>query len=610
MTTTGMNNLIDIFGKVVNDSNKNFSIKQITDYIKHALKLGYIVHPNAVCSNLITYLNSHKVNYNSTFYKNFAEVKSKNRVELLIDQLNHYMSTYGTNFTENAYVINSDPKLIEFDPSKFTAYKVITACSKKEMFDLCNNLICSDIALSLPVIETVCSYMAENADSQNDMIIRFDEIKNKEAFVMLCNMTKMIPNDKFALVRYMVYLCTGNTLVIQNNVTIKTIKLYNENVNWVFEKLTEQQMIDLSSIFYRYKKIFLAFKNSKTASMINKLRRYAKKYHEPMHDSISNTIFSVQHLHFDIMKFSEGIPIFKLVSLINTANWLLSIPTYEFFNIRNGSVWYGKFDRKMLDFEYIKNVKRIMYDVLIHRLSKNKCVVKFNDEIELACPTSEKKFIGDMPFGSNVHVTNHNYIGIYWKNEWGAEDFDLSFIDLKHNKIGWNANYYNNDADIVYSGDMTSANPEATEVMYMNKSHLIPGIIYVNRYFGDEGSKYQFIFGNSKNAFRGEDFDPNTIKFRTDCISSKSAQILGITDSEKFYFGNFGTGNSIVSRVEGTNEKYEAIIGKFRNQLMLRNVLIDAGFQIFSKDVEYEKGTKIIDFNTCSKSDIIQLFNA
>ena len=38
--------------------------------------------------------------YNSTFYKTWNDVTSKSRLHLLVDQLVHYMTTYGTDFTD------------------------------------------------------------------------------------------------------------------------------------------------------------------------------------------------------------------------------------------------------------------------------------------------------------------------------------------------------------------------------------------------------------------------------------------------------------------------------------------------------------------------------
>ena len=64
-----------------------------------AMMRGYIVEPDACTSIVNDFIKSLECNINSTFYKTFEEVTSKTRFELLVDQLLHYMTTYGTDFS-------------------------------------------------------------------------------------------------------------------------------------------------------------------------------------------------------------------------------------------------------------------------------------------------------------------------------------------------------------------------------------------------------------------------------------------------------------------------------------------------------------------------------
>ena len=69
-----------------------------------ATKLGYIVHPDVCNSEVYEWLKSQDCDYNSTFYKNWNDVTSKSRFQLFLDQIMHYASTYGTDFTGEVYL--------------------------------------------------------------------------------------------------------------------------------------------------------------------------------------------------------------------------------------------------------------------------------------------------------------------------------------------------------------------------------------------------------------------------------------------------------------------------------------------------------------------------
>lgn len=58
---------------------------------------------------------------------------------------------------------------------------------------------------------------------------------------------------------------------------------------------------------------------------------------------------------------------------------------------------------------------------------------------------------------------------INWRWEDGADDFDLSYLNNNWETISWYNNFYNDENSIVFSGDMTIANTEATELIYIKK---------------------------------------------------------------------------------------------------------------------------------------------
>ena len=70
------------------------------------------------------YLDTQNVNYNSTFYKTREDVTSKDRLELFIDQITHYMTGD----------IPNDPTTII---ANYNNYKVIKSSNKEEILRRC-----------------------------------------------------------------------------------------------------------------------------------------------------------------------------------------------------------------------------------------------------------------------------------------------------------------------------------------------------------------------------------------------------------------------------------------------------------------------------------------
>ena len=62
--------------------------------------------------------------------------------------------------------------------------------------------------------------------------------------------------------------------------------------------------------------------------------------------------------------------------------------------------------------------------------------------------------------------------GIYWEDKWGANDLDLSGLNIS-GKIGWNSDYYNENRSIIYSGDLTEAANGAVEYLHINNNYLM-----------------------------------------------------------------------------------------------------------------------------------------
>ena len=618
--------LVKLFNISIEDSRNE------VDYVtlnNSAMQVGYIVHPDAC--NLATqqFIQSISGNVNSTFYQNWEDVTSKTRFELFIDQLLHYVTTYGTDFAceGNGYVPNATPVGPVYI-SLFKDYKVIMPCTEEDVYNRCMDMLTSGIAMKQATIETIVDYVVEYV-TENDLLTTgefdIDDIANREALALLCDELGIAPNKKFDLFRYIMYKTTGSTLIIKNKPTINAI--IRSNTQFDFNTLSDRQLIGLASIFYRFKPLFLAFKKtctegayystpitSRNAHVINKIRRMAPKYHTPLAESVMATMLGKAYDSTVISETAAQMNTFQIVRLMNTIIERLNRTDEKaMYIVRNGKMFVK--DAKAYDgmITYYATVFNILKNELVSRLSEKATYVKYPKNIVLACPTSEKNFVGDLPFGTYMDLhDSDSFIGIYWKEEWGTHDFDLSVLNIDGIKVGWDSRYYSDNQDVVYSGDMTSARPEATEIMLFKKG-ATDGSVMVNRYNGRDGSKFRFFGGVEPNMKLRRNYmvDPNFIKFSADVVSDTVEQTIGLLNDGRFYVMALGSGNSIVSFHKGSkqNERYYASVLKAQSYLKLNYILSAAGFIDVDSVEELPKDAQILDLTQMSRDTLINLFS-
>ena len=117
-----------------------------------ALKRGFIIHPEILNEDVAAFVKAESIDPNSTFYKAWDDVVSKDRWELFLDQVAHYSTTYGTDYTlsGNGYVPNDGA-----DAPDFSRYTVIRPISREELYKRCMGLVTSGIALNPVTVKAV-----------------------------------------------------------------------------------------------------------------------------------------------------------------------------------------------------------------------------------------------------------------------------------------------------------------------------------------------------------------------------------------------------------------------------------------------------------------------
>ena len=590
---------LKLFNKAVVDTDAaKLEFRFVSNY---TVKLGYLVHPDLCTADILDWVKSQQRDYNCTFYKKWSDVINKSRFELYIDQLLHYASTYGTNFTGEVYLPEGKAEVPDFKQ-----FNVIAPITKEEVISRCEGLLFSGIALKQETIDDVLSVfeILGHVISAGDI----NNVKNREAKMYLHKKTGTLPFDAVEMVRYLVYLATDKTLLIKDNETIEAIKGKGLGITTIVEKFGTTK---LSSVFLRFKPIFLAFKsgNRDNATCVNELRKLAVKNHKPMQVGYFEKLLSSPELATSLPKMLGTITNFKKITLLQTILVRLKELDNRAFVIRNQKLFIKEGNEVSYDLQFLKSIYSVLYWDLVDCLKKKKCSVKLPKGVNLTLPVSEKSFIGNYPLGTSFDFSDSdNIVGINWRGADGANDLDLKLIDIDGTQYGWNAAYTNDDNSIVFSGDMTSANPEATELYYTAKGFK-PAIVKVNLYSGEPKSKFKFFLAKEKLQMKKDRFygssvnymvNPKNIVINVDCEMASSEQTLGVITENKFVLAQFRTGKGRVAGDSVTNQYTEYVLNTLDCYLSLEKLLRDAGFTFTAENPD-------LDLSEVSKDSLINL---
>jgi len=441
------------------------------------------------------------------------------------------------------------------------------------------------------------------------------EVKNKEAMCYLSKKFHTLPEDEFGMLRCIAFAYTGRMELIKSKATIAVIKAKSEENGFhsPLLDLTNKQEQRLSRIFLRFKPIFLAMKGSKkgkVGSVVNRLRRLAEKNHRPFKIGFWENIIKTEQPIEEVQKRLADLDNFRKIRLMMLCKERMNFKTTSgVFTIRNGK----QFVRESYSPKYDRNwLSRLYFTIeasLVESLKAKACKVRLPEYYDIALPTSEKNFVGNFPYGSSFGFTKNNVIGVYWRNEWGTRDFDLSYADLQGNYYGWAGGYYNRDKTIVYSGDMTCASPEAVELLYATDA-VPDGIVRLNKYYGDEKSQFRLFFANEcldGKITKGYMVNPNNIKFDTMMdFDGQGQKSVGIVLDNRFYLMDMTSGRGRVASGKYADIIVDAMKKKAKSFIDLKEVLFRAGFEIVEKDSETKPD---IDFTNLEKDTLINLLS-
>ena len=498
--------------------------------------------PKAIAQTAISFYGYNNETFNRTLIESFAAVANMSREEFYLTQILHYLTTYGTNFT-TPFVVGART----FTPEETKALKItiIRAESASRSLERINELFATTVA---PKAQNIHYYRALASLAT----IAPEEVKSRELMIMMCAERGIKPSDPETLFRYLVYCATKETLIIKNKNLILKIKsaMANPNHAKLINSLTENEMKALASIFYRYKPLFLAFKTPETASVINKIRRLAVKYHKPQS---ANTIKNFINLNSEeqaaiIARATNR----ELIKLYNA----LAVPSgTRLFQIRNGKIWVREEEHSSVDLLDKSRAASAISIELRNRLKNYRGMTVYIPRgISYAVPYSEKQFSGAIPWGTAIGATdkeNAFTIGVHWVNDPDESGCDLDLhahTPTRH--FGWNSDYISGDDDeIIYSGDMTNAPAPkgAAESFYINNVNE-PVILTLNAFNAKSNKQFQFFMTEGKDDEMRERATFDSSKLISAplplAFADKSSLSLGIFNNKTFYVygGNVAEG--------------------------------------------------------------------
>lgn len=535
--------------------------------------------------------------WSNTFHKSWEKVENALIEQLVFEQLVHYFSTYGMEMLglEAMPLIPCEAVLSNKDAlPNIKAFTVIRVVDYNTTIAVVKNLL-----------KTIKAPHKNDIDAYIDLMeytdLKVDELTSFELKIARCKQLNTVPVNGQDFIRYAIYEMTGSTLVIKNEKVITKIKDYCLRYpNKAYNLLSKCDEIELAKVFYRFKPLILAFKQSdRCKPIVNRIRRLAVKYHKPLPDAnIANiTSLIARNKLNDVYRLIEKADNRTLVKLINFA--VSTNSDVKIYNIRNGKTFVTERESDN------RSATIIIATCLGQLMNKNanKLAGKtflIPDYIEYPVPISEKQMIGDLPYGTVIHGTKGDTItpAIWWANVNGRVDIDLHLSNATQH-FGWNAGYRSDDRKILYSGDMTSANPYATEAFRIEVDEDETYMLNTSLYCGKEDTPFKFMLTDVDISNKGrspvnvEDalFAPIEMKF-----NGTSQLNIGFIKGNSFCFCGSELGKSITPDEKLNAKALEATVERSLNMYKLKDFIKLCGGNVISSvnDLTDEEKANVI----------------
>ncbi|MBS9779403.1 MAG: hypothetical protein KGV51_02130 [Moraxellaceae bacterium] len=613
--------LIDDKDNLQTNSETNLEInwEKYQQILAKTLPFGYLLDPciplhridNKFLATINEVLGLSAEQANQTFHKSWQTVANSSYEQLVAQQIAHYITTYGFEALgvyqqDSVYIPNEVLEIpnLQLDTLNVQVVQAITADKLIEKVIS----LASGIALAEDTLEDLMTIISNLLRMNKlDKSTFIDYIGNRELQTQLAEKFHLLPNEPVAFLRHIIYQLTGDTLLIKNKKLIEKIKtVTDKKVIDKMDKSLKHAPKNLASIFLRYKPLFLALKSvSNNKALFNRLRKQAKKQHKPLPvDYLNNVTCAIKNNELDFAQLANKLKsatIYRKIRLANALNYRLNVATFEqsqsiVYRVRNGRGWATEFIWDSKHFEQTQQAYNIVVASIADDMRANVADKTFYipANVNYTLPATEKQFTGNFPTGSYVAVKDNLIVGIHWENNPHRVDLDLSTMDLYGNKVGWNSNYYSQNQDIIFSGDITDAPPPkgATELFYIKKGIKNSQALMVN-YFNYDADfpvdcKLLVAHEKTENFKRNYMVNPNNIVMQTTFHIGEKQNMLGlinmVNNETRVYFANMNVGTSIASYGNDyTKHAQQYLLNINENGLMLKDILRLAGATVLEE---------------------------
>ena len=443
--------------------------------------------------------------------------------DLITIQLSHYLEVYGLGM----------PGLFDLEVTSGTIIKMnlIRGVTASEFGVMVQNLLYSNA----PVDDAgVIAEIIKEYDIHFDINL----VLNNELRVRLYNVDQHAFTSGDDAVRYMAYLGTGETMLIKSDEVIDAVR--TAKIPKSFFKIHD---VALAQVFNRHKRLIMAAKNRDNRGYINKISRWSKTRHVPIKEAINKTFVAkaLADDKFDLAVLSK-IGVRDKFKFLNLLAYKREGQSTDAFIIRNGKI-HIEMDRKVWSKEDIDRVEEaVMASLqadLEHLKGKN---ILLDGKVRYGLPISRKQAMGRLPYGTRIRSdTPRISSGMYWHNDGGASDLDLSTVDTDGVRTGWgHARGYEKHSPVTFSGDITDAWDGAME--FMTSEEPSYGL-FINIFSGNVGCEAELVVGNdsSKSKWIGD------VLIREKIVLSSRGSVVGFVKNNEFTVFAGRTSKSSVS---------------------------------------------------------------
>ena len=334
------------------------------------------------------------------------------------------------------------------------------------------------------------------------------------------------------------------------------------------------------------------------------MRKLADRHHKPLTPKLLERLTSAAEINLDELKRElANVTVFRKVSLANALLYRTAAPEAVVYNIRNGKAFAEDFHGG-LKFDAQKILDAIVGSI-VEDLSPNVSGKKIfiPARFTYAVPVSEKKFIGNIPYGSSYAFEKNSVVlGVHWFNlvsDGGEDRVDLDLhLNSEKRDLGWqndfkDENFFDTkEREVIFSGDMTDApiaGGGATEAFFVGETLTDETLMLnLNNYTYGWYLKpvpFKLILADvaQEKIDRKYLLDAHEIGFCVPSEISSGEMFLGFlladeSGAKKFYFFSRSTGERIVARSDELTDKVtSAMLTTFKSCLSLNELLRAAG---------------------------------